>query len=463
LIIKRIYNSADANVEKSSVADIWKQIDEDLDYADAHLPLHWEAPYSGRITSGASKTLHAKAYIFRSMWTETLNKTQEVINSAQYSLSPNYYDNFNYSKALGPESIFEIQAFGSPGGTQRYDCEWAEPQQARGSGDWNLGWGWNIPDDPLVNAFETRDPRRNYTVLTAGKPVGLYGITDSVPQSSLIAGAKYLNAKVFTDPAIRKAYADQGSHFLNHLMLRYADVLLMNDEAARSTTGEIIDQSTVTPPTQTPTTPPETTSTTPTPEPKSPTDPKTPDPKAPTEPGKAPEAYTDFTLPEGLTLSKEAIDAATPIFKELGLSQEAAQKLVSFHADQLKATTAASQADAYSTMRQGWQAQTLADADIKGYSTDGKTGIDAVKVDIGRAIGTLPPALATEFKAAMDLTGAGDHPAFVKAIWKLSQAISEGKPVTGAGPSPEGQRKPGTDAKPTAAQSLYPGLPSAAR
>lgn len=234
LIIKRIYNSAEANIEKSPVADIWKQIDEDLDYADAHLPLHWDDPYVGRITSGTSKTLHAKAYIFRSMWTETLNKTQEIINSAQYSLNTNYYDNFNYSTSNGPESIFELQAFGSPGGTQRYDCEWAEPQQARGSGDWNLGWGWNIPDTPLVKAFEPGDPRKGSTILFAGQPVGLYSLPASVkvPPDSLIAGAKYLNAKVFTDPKIRKAYADQGSHFLNHLMLRYADVLLMNAEAA---------------------------------------------------------------------------------------------------------------------------------------------------------------------------------------------------------------------------------------
>lgn len=232
LLTKRIYNSSEANVEKSSIADIWKQIDADLDYADAHLPLNWDEPYIGRLTSGASKTLHAKAYIFRSMWTETLNKTKEIISSGQYSLSASYYANFNYSTSLGPESIFEIQAYGSPGGTQRYDCEWAEPQQARGSGDWNLGWGWNIPDTPLVKAFEPDDPRLHKTILFAGQAVGLYQKPDTVPIASKIAGAKYLNAKVFTDPKIRKAFADQGSHFLNHLMYRYADVLLMNAEAA---------------------------------------------------------------------------------------------------------------------------------------------------------------------------------------------------------------------------------------
>lgn len=229
---------------------------------------------------------------------------------------------------------------------------------------------------------------------------------------------------------------------------------LMNDEAARSPTGEIVDQSTVkpeTPPTPTPETPK------PEGEPKPEGTPK-PEAAKPPEPGKAPEAYTDFTLPEGLTLSKETLEAATPIFKELGLSQEAAQKLVSFHADQLKAALPASQEASYAATRADWSAKTLADADIKAYSLDGKTGIDAVKIDIGRALGTLDPTLAKDFKAAMDLTGAGDHPAMVKALWKLSQAIAEGKPVSGAGPSPEGQRKPGDAAKPTPAKSLYPNL-----
>jgi hypothetical protein len=232
LLLKRVYNSAEANIPKSSVPDIWAQIDADLDYADANLPAHWDDPYAGRLTSGASKTLHAKAYIFRSMWTQTKAKTQDIITSGQYSLNANYYDNFNYSTSNGPESIFEIQAYGSNGGTQRYDCEWAEPQQARGSGDWNLGWGWNMPDTPLVKAFEANDPRRGYTLLFAGQPIGLYGLKDSVPAANLIAGANYLSAKVFTDPQVRKAFADQGSHFLNHLMLRYADVILMDAEAA---------------------------------------------------------------------------------------------------------------------------------------------------------------------------------------------------------------------------------------
>lgn len=171
-------------------------------------------------------------------------------------------------------------------------------------------------------------------------------------------------------------------------------------------------------------------------------------------------AYTDFTAPEGYKLDPALIAEVTPLFKELGLTQDQAQKLVTLQAQQMIAAARGPQAT-YETMRNDWRAAVSADSDIKAYNLDGKSGLDAVKIDIGRAIGTLDPKLATDFRAAMDLTGAGDNPAFIKAFWRLSQQISEGKPVSGKGPSPLGQSDPSKPVRPTAAQSLYPNLPSA--
>lgn len=232
LITKRIYNSAQANVPKSTEAEIYAQIDADLDFADAHLPLSWKGTaYIGRLTSGASKTLHAKTWLTRHDYAKALALCQGIMTSGQYNLNPNYTNNFNYATSNGSESIFEYQAYGSAGGSVRYDCEWAEPQQVRGSGDWNLGWGWNIPDTPLVKAFTPGDPRLDATILFATKDDG-YGNT--VPDTPTVASL-YWNKKVYTDPAVRKAFGDQGSHFLNHLIYRYADVILMAAEAYNET------------------------------------------------------------------------------------------------------------------------------------------------------------------------------------------------------------------------------------
>jgi hypothetical protein len=261
---------------------------------------------------------------------------------------------------------------------------------------------------------------------------------------------------------------------------------LLNNEAARSATGEILDQSTtqalearqqelatqrLTDPktgeqgssesTQTSdqTPPPGPTDTSTTTEDGKTLLTKADDKSAPT--GTAPDKYEPFKLPEGYTLSAETVDKIAPVLKELNLDQAGAQKLVDFHVAQM-IESAKAPAATYEQTRTAWQGEVLSDPEIKSYSKDGKSGIEAVKIDLGKAISVMGPELGGKFKAAMDLTGAGDNPAFVKGFWKLAQHVIEGKPVSGKSPSPLGQVDPNRSAKPSAAQSMYPGLPSAA-
>lgn len=221
---------------------------------------------------------------------------------------------------------------------------------------------------------------------------------------------------------------------------------LPNDPAARSPTGEILDPSAI-----------ETKPTTPSANPEAPPAPTSTDPKP--EPPKVPDAYTAFTAPDGYTISKEVIDAATPIFKELGLNQDQAQKLVDFHTQQMLAAAKGPE-ESYATMRKDWVATASADPDLKSAQLDGKSGLDAVKLGIGKTLAALGDAkLTQDFKDAMNLTGAGDHPAFIKAMWKLSQFVTEGKHVSGSGPSPHGQSDPAKGPPQTGAHALYPNLP----
>jgi hypothetical protein len=176
-----------------------------------------------------------------------------------------------------------------------------------------------------------------------------------------------------------------------------------------------------------------------------------PKPEGEAKPEGAPEAYTDFKLPEGQTLDKETLDAARPLFKEMNLSQDQAQKLVDFYSDKVTKLATAPY-DAYREMRTGWQNEVKAEYGAK---------LPEVKATIGRAIEALgDSSLQAGFRQAMDLTGAGDNPGFVKAFYKWSQMVTEGRPVNATTPSPLGQRAPGDSAKPSAAQALYPDLPS---
>jgi hypothetical protein len=219
---------------------------------------------------------------------------------------------------------------------------------------------------------------------------------------------------------------------------------LPNDPAARTPDGTLKDAGTGTIPTSP-------TSTTPTEsQPDGTAKPATTPATGETPKPTGPDTYT-FTPPEGQTYDKTLLDAATPIFKELGLSQAQADKLV-----EVQAKWARSQADlaieTVKAQREKWVAEVMRDPDLG-------PKLEAIKTDIGRAFAAInDPALEQSFKDAMNLTGAGDNPAFIKTFHKFAQKFIEGKPVSGTGASPNGQTPTGQVQRPSAAQAMYPNL-----
>jgi hypothetical protein len=113
-------------------------------------------------------------------------------------------------------------------------------RQGGAAPQWNLGWGWNTPTDVLQTAWDPTDPRKQATILYSGQfdggtATGGFGATlpPYAPGSSL--DQKYWNKKVYSDPAVRQAtghITDGYPAWINHRVLRYADVILMKAEAA---------------------------------------------------------------------------------------------------------------------------------------------------------------------------------------------------------------------------------------
>lgn len=230
----RIYNANDAKVAKSPVSSIYALIDADLTFAAANLPANWKntagtSKFPGRLTSGAAKALHAKTQLYRNNWAAALSLAQQVINSGEYSLEPSYGRIFSDAGENGPESIFEIQAHIGQAGADNYSSWYAIAQGVRGSGDWDLGWGWNTPTDALVNSYEANDPRKDATILYSGQPDGIYGRVlpayPSIPR-------KYWNKKVYPSPAQQIFTGSRQGGWINQRVLRLADVILMAAEAA---------------------------------------------------------------------------------------------------------------------------------------------------------------------------------------------------------------------------------------
>jgi len=256
LINFKITNPTQSIQPKSPAAAIYAFIDSNLQVASALLPLkssEYGEGYTGRLTKGAANTLWAQTYLFRNDWANVVARCNEVISSGQYSLMHEFSDIWRDGGENGPESIFEMQAFVGSGAASNsavdYGSDWGTSQQVRQNGapiQWNLGWGWNTPTDKLVSEWPDDDPRKAKTILYSGEPDGgtaLGGFGATLPAYTNPDGngglaRKYWNKKLYTgnDPALRASTGfinNKGAaRWINHRILRYADVILMLAEAS---------------------------------------------------------------------------------------------------------------------------------------------------------------------------------------------------------------------------------------
>jgi len=166
--------------------------------------------------------------------------------------------------------------------------------------------------------------------------------------------------------------------------------------------------------------------------------------------GGAPEAYTTWAVPEGFQMDETVSKEIGGLFKSLNLTQAQGQQLVDFYAKQTSESANAPY-QTWNDMQEKWVKEVKADP-VMG------PRLNEVKTTISRAIDGLgDPKLAQSFREAMDFTGAGNNPAFIRTFWKLAQMVTEGGHVAGGGPSAASQRRAGE--VPSAARAMYPNLP----
>ena len=178
--------------------------------------------------------LLAKAKLYRQDWGTALTLCETIINSGNYALLSDFSTNFKVAGENGKESLFEIQASLGANGVPDNGHEYGVEQGVRGSGDWDLGWGWNTPTPELVASFETGDARKNATVLFSGQNDG-YGKT--VPAYPSVVPRAFWNKKVYPEPSMQAYTGRRQNSWLNHVIIRYADVILMAAEAANEIGG----------------------------------------------------------------------------------------------------------------------------------------------------------------------------------------------------------------------------------
>lgn len=158
------------------------------------------------------------------------------------------------------------------------------------------------------------------------------------------------------------------------------------------------------------------------------------------KPAGAPEAYTEFVMPDGYKLDEQLLGEFTPVLKELNLSQEAAQKVMDFAPKLIEKTVAETQAGLLTQLgladHASWTAALKADAEIGG---------DKLPENLGHAKAAFTTFFSPAAQKLINGLGLGNHPEVIRGLVKVGKAISEDGFVPGGK----------TTASSNTAQSMY--------
>ena len=226
-------------LERSSTADVYAQIETDLKFAASNLaPVN---PTKGRVNKWAALALLGKVQLYQNKFSESAITLDQVINSMQYQLIGDYRNLFVVGNEGHSEVVFDIQYSGLEGGS--YDCliclegnaavGFQGIRQYEGPiyGDGN---SYNLPTQDLYNTFDpiVDNVRRDATVLN----IDLFISQQPNPASITYAIGGGGHTGLYNNKYIKK----QGEIGLpdndltspvNYVVIRYADVLLMAAEA----------------------------------------------------------------------------------------------------------------------------------------------------------------------------------------------------------------------------------------
>ena len=133
-----------------------------------------------------------------------------------------------------------------------------------------------------------------------------------------------------------------------------------------------------------------------------------------------PDEYADFTLPEGVTLDSELLAEVGPVFKDLGLTQDQAQKLIDLQSKKAEADVQKQMTD-FNQMIDGWKDQSENDKEFGGEKFDESVAVAREAID---KFGT------PELKTLLSEHGVGNHPEVIRFMVKVGRLTQE-KPIDG--------------------------------
>lgn len=134
-----------------------------------------------------------------------------------------------------------------------------------------------------------------------------------------------------------------------------------------------------------------------------------------------PEAY-ELTAPDGMAIDQDLLAEATPVFQEMGLSNDQANMILPVAKSLMGKTqqsTIQGMIDAGNQQRKAWLDSAKSDAEIGGKNWD--TSLHSA----GKALDALGHPEGSPFRQALNETGFGNHPEFIRIFAGLGARIGE--------------------------------------
>jgi len=243
---------------RSTEDKVYSQIVKDLKDAAGTLPASYSDANRGRVTSGAANAMLGRVYMQMLDFSNAKTYLQKVIDSNQYDLMNNYFDNFKQETEFNKESIFEAVFIDK--GDDAFDWGYVGdgPNSAQATvrnQEYNpVAWRNLIPSDKYLNNFEMTatgaaktDPRMAMSVYKTGD-------TFNSGKDTLTAPEQHGNSSTINSTPIKTSWRkymlmyklsyDQATGIHpggnNQRIIRYAEILINMAECTIETNSSNI-------------------------------------------------------------------------------------------------------------------------------------------------------------------------------------------------------------------------------
>jgi hypothetical protein len=234
------------------VTNILKELDEII--SNNYLPESYASLNKGRITKWAAMALKSKVFLFESNWSKVKELTDKIMSQGGYSLFPSYSGLFEVANEGNDEIILDIQY--EPTSREHQMMYSFLPPSMGGYSQLSplqsLVDSYIMLDGKAINEagsgydetkpYENRDPRLAATIMYTGnsyiKADGSEQVINCHPNTQP-DGFGYSSDCTATGYYVKKywdnTYRANLYSGLNTILIRYADILLMNAEACAAT------------------------------------------------------------------------------------------------------------------------------------------------------------------------------------------------------------------------------------